>query len=68
MSQSTKSAIWRLVRVFLAGFIGSFSVDQLMTGSVDIVPSLIRAAVIGGISSLFKYLRDELEVMKNLPL
>lgn len=65
--QKAKSVVWRLVRVFLAGFIASISVDVLMNGTSDVLVSMLKGAIAGGIASLFKFLRDEFE-LENIPL
>ena len=67
--EKVKSAAWRLLRVFLACFIASISVDTLMNGTTDVLTSMLRAAVAGGSASLFKYLRDTFESeLSNMPL
>jgi hypothetical protein len=51
-------SLWRFVRVFLAGFIATFSVD-FFAGSSDLKLQILQSAITGGIAALFKALRDK---------
>jgi hypothetical protein len=63
-----KAALWRLGRVFLAGFLANIAIDQLFFGTQDIQLTLLRSGVVGGISAIAKYLREENEKLSKLPL
>lgn len=62
---------WRWVRVFVAGFIASFTVDAFFVGDKDIRLQILQAAITGGIAAVFKALRDGKEYdspIHKLPL
>lgn len=54
-----KKVLWRYARVFVAGFVGTISVDILLTGTPEMLTTMLKAAVVGGISALFKFVREE---------
>jgi hypothetical protein len=63
-----KAALWRFGRVFLAGFLANITIDQLIFGAQDLQITLLKSGVVGGISAIAKYLRDENERLGKLPL
>ena len=79
MSKEIRSVVGRYVRVFLAAFIASFSVDQYLIGTEDVRMTLLKSAIAAGISAAFKAWREadagdktkaeiDKSVVQNLPL
>ena len=63
--------LWRFVRVFIAGFIGTFSIEFFLRGDVDIRLNILQAAIVGGIAAVFKAIRDKYSdnsIVNKLPL
>lgn len=63
--------LWRFVRVFLAGFIGAFSIETFIGADRDLKLSILQAAITGAIAALFKALRDtnpDNEIVGKVPL
>ena len=63
-----KIVAWRYGRVFLAAFIASISVDQLVLGTQDLTTTLARSAVAAGLAAMAKLLREESTRFEKLPV